>query len=233
MSALIACQELSKIYDVGDQQVVALDRFSVSIERGEFVGILGTSGSGKSTLMGILGCLDSPTSGHYFLDQVDVSQLDDAQLAKVRNQEIGFIFQSFNLLPRLTALENVAKPLSYRGVARQERLAAAEQALERVGLKNRMSHLPNELSGGQRQRVAIARALCGNPAILLADEPTGNLDSTTSREITDIFAELHAAGHTIVLITHEPSVAKRCQRLLIMEDGRLASDTIGAGAHVD
>lgn len=232
MTALIACEELTKIYQVGDQQVVALDRFSVSIERGEFVGILGTSGSGKSTLMGILGCLDSPTSGHYFLDKVDVSHLDDAQLAKVRNQEIGFIFQSFNLLPRLTALENVAKPLSYRGVARQERLEAAEQALERVGLKNRMNHLPNELSGGQRQRVAIARALCGNPAILLADEPTGNLDSATSSEITDIFDELHAVGHTIVLITHEPSVARRCQRLLTLEDGRLASDEMRSDAHV-
>lgn len=232
MSALITCEELTKIYHVGDQQVVALDRLSVRIERGEFVGILGTSGSGKSTLMGILGCLDSPTSGHYFLDEVDVSNLDDAQLAKVRNQEIGFIFQSFNLLPRLTALENVAKPLSYRGVAKNERLQAAELALERVGLKNRMLHLPNELSGGQRQRVAIARALCGNPAILLADEPTGNLDSTTSNEISDIFDELHALGHTIVLITHEPSVANRCRRLLTLEDGRLASDQMRTDAYV-
>ena len=212
MSALLQCLGVSKTYRMGDSTVVALDRVNLAVYGNEYLAILGSSGSGKSTMMNILGCLDSPTSGEYHLNGRDVAQLSDSELAQTRNREIGFIFQSFNLLPRATALENVARPLSYRGVPRADREERAREALRTVGLDQRMHHLPNELSGGQRQRVAIARALCGKPAILLADEPTGNLDSATARDIIALFESLHEAGHTIILITHEPKIAARCER---------------------
>ena len=224
MSALLQCLEVSKTYRMGDSTVVALDRVNLAVYGNEYLAILGSSGSGKSTMMNILGCLDSPTSGEYHLNGRDVAQLSDSELAQTRNREIGFIFQSFNLLPRATALENVARPLSYRGVPRADREERAREALRTVGLDQRMHHLPNELSGGQRQRVAIARALCGKPAILLADEPTGNLDSATARDIIALFESLHEAGHTISLITHEPKIAARCERSITLADGRIVND---------
>ena len=224
MSALLQCLEVSKTYRMGDSTVVALDRVNLAVYGNEYLAILGSSGSGKSTMMNILGCLDSPTSGEYHLNGRDVAQLSDSELAQTRNREIGFIFQSFNLLPRATALENVARPLSYRGVPRADREERAREALRTVGLDQRMHHLPNELSGGQRQRVAIARALCGKPAILLADEPTGNLDSATARDIIALFESLHEAGHTIILITHEPKIAARCERSITLADGRIVND---------
>ena len=224
MSALLQCLEVSKTYRMGDSTVVALDRVNLAVYGNEYLAILGSSGSGKSTMMNILGCLDSPTSGEYHLNGRDVAQLSDSELAQTRNREIGFIFQSFNLLPRATALENVARPLSYRGVPRADREERAREALRTVGLEQRMHHLPNELSGGQRQRVAIARALCGKPAILLADEPTGNLDSATARDIIALFESLHEAGHTIILITHEPKIAARCERSITLADGRIVND---------
>ena len=228
--ALIAVDRLTRHYEVGGELVRALDGVSFDIRQGEWVAIVGQSGSGKSTLMNLLGCLDTATSGTYRLNGADVETLSDDALADLRNKEIGFVFQTFQLLPRATALANVELPLVYRGVPRRERRAQAEQALRSVGLANRMHHRPNELSGGQRQRVAIARALVGTPSILLADEPTGNLDSQTGEEIVRLFSELNGRGHTIILVTHEPKLAARCPRAIKLMDGRILGD--GPGAEV-
>jgi putative ABC transport system ATP-binding protein len=228
--ALIVVDRLARHYALGGEVVRALDGVSFTIERGEWVAIVGQSGSGKSTLMNLLGCLDTPTSGTYRLNGADVQGLADDALADLRNREIGFVFQTFQLLPRATALANVELPLVYRGMPRRERRARAEAALEAVGLENRMHHRPNELSGGQRQRVAVARALVGEPSILLADEPTGNLDSTTGEEIMRLFSELHARGHTILLVTHEARLAARCPRAIRLMDGRVVGD--GPGSQV-
>src|SRR5512142_2241208 len=225
---MIVVEDLHRHYVVGGETVRALDGVSFTIERGEWVAIVGQSGSGKSTLMNLLGCLDTPTAGVYRLNGSDVEGLADDQLADLRNREIGFVFQTFQLLPRASAVQNVELPLVYRGLPRRERRARAEAALRSVGLGNRMTHRPNELSGGQRQRVAIARALVGNPSLLLADEPTGNLDSATGEEIVRLFAELHARGHTIVLVTHEPRLAARCPRAIRLADGRVVADGPGA-----
>jgi putative ABC transport system ATP-binding protein len=225
--ALIELDHLGKVYDLGASQVAALGDVSFSIERGEMVAIIGQSGSGKSTLMNILGCLDVPTSGRYRLAGRDVGELSDDELADVRNLEIGFVFQSFQLLPRATALENVELPLIYRGVPRKERRERAKAALERVDLAERMTHKPTELSGGQRQRVAIARALVTEPSLLLADEPTGNLDSRTGEEIVRLFFDLHAKGNTIVIVTHEPKLAARCPRAVRIVDGAVVADGPG------
>ncbi len=227
---LIRVEALHRHYSVGGETVRALDGVGFDIARGEWVAIVGQSGSGKSTLMNLLGCLDTPTSGTYRLNGADVQDLADDALADLRNEEIGFVFQTFQLLPRATALANVELPLVYRGLSRRERRARAEGALTAVGLANRMHHRPNELSGGQRQRVAIARALVGEPSILLADEPTGNLDSTTGEEIMRLFEELHGRGHTILLVTHEPRLAARCPRAIRLSDGRVVDD--GPGAEV-
>lgn len=224
---LLVVDKLHRHYEVGGETVRALNGVSFSINAGEWVGIIGQSGSGKSTLMNVLGCLDTPTSGTYRLNGADVRGLTDDQLADLRNKEIGFVFQTFQLLPRATALKNVMLPLVYRGVPKRQRLEQAEAALASVGLTNRMHHRPNELSGGQRQRVAIARALVGTPSILLADEPTGNLDSATGEEIIRLFHELHRKGHTIVLVTHEPKLAARCPRAIRLMDGRVVSDGPG------
>ena len=219
---LIVGQGLAKTYRLGQVDVAALRGVDVEVRAGEFVAITGPSGSGKSTLMHILGCLDSPTSGSYRLDGEDVSGLSGKRLAQVRNRKVGFVFQTFNLMPRLTVEENVALPLKYRGgVPRGERRTRALRLLERLGLGERVGHRPDELSGGERQRVAIARALVGDPAILMADEPTGNLDSQSGAEVMRTFAELHGAGHTIVLVTHDPNVAARAQRVIQMSDGRV------------
>ncbi len=209
---------------MGEETIFALKGVAVEINRGEYVAFMGPSGSGKSTLMNILGCLDSPTSGKYQLNGIDVSEMSDNELAGIRNREIGFVFQTFNLLPRLTALENVALPLVYAGKSRNKRLQTAAQVLESVGLGERMNHRPNELSGGQRQRVAIARALVNNPAIILADEPTGNLDSKTSHEIMALFQELHRRGNTIILVTHEEDIARYAHRVIRLRDGNIESD---------
>jgi putative ABC transport system ATP-binding protein len=227
---LIAVDRLARHYVVGGETVRALDGVSFEIHKGEWVAIVGQSGSGKSTLMNLIGCLDTATSGTYRLNGADVETLADDALADLRNKEIGFIFQTFQLLPRATALANVELPLVYRGLPRRERRAMAETALRSVGLGNRMHHRPNELSGGQRQRVAVARALVGDPSILLADEPTGNLDSQTGEEIVRLFAELHARGHTIILVTHEPKLAARCPRAIKLMDGRVLGD--GPGGEV-
>jgi putative ABC transport system ATP-binding protein len=227
---LISIDRLARHYVVGGETVRALDGVSFDIRHGEWVAIVGQSGSGKSTLMNLLGCLDTATSGTYRLNGADVETLSDDQLADLRNREIGFVFQTFQLLPRASALANVELPLVYRGVSRKERRLAAEQALRSVGLGNRMHHRPNELSGGQRQRVAIARALVGEPSLLLADEPTGNLDSQTGEEIVRLFGELNARGHTIILVTHEPRLAARCPRAIKLMDGRVLGD--GPGAEV-
>ncbi len=227
---LILVSSLHRHYQLGGETVRALDGVSFTISRGEFVAIVGQSGSGKSTLMNLLGCLDTPTSGVYRLNGSDVEGLGDDALADLRNREIGFVFQTFQLLPRATALQNVELPLVYRGVSRRERRVRAARALEAVGLANRAHHRPNELSGGQRQRVAVARALVGEPSLLLADEPTGNLDSATGEEIIRLFGELHARGHTILLVTHEPRLAARCPRAIRLSDGRLLAD--GPGAEV-
>jgi putative ABC transport system ATP-binding protein len=227
---LISIEGLARHYVVGGETVRALDGVSFDIRHGEWVAIVGQSGSGKSTLMNLLGCLDTATSGTYRLNGADVETLTDDQLADLRNREIGFVFQTFQLLPRASALANVELPLVYRGVSRKERRVAAEQALRSVGLGNRMHHRPNELSGGQRQRVAIARALVGEPSLLLADEPTGNLDSQTGEEIVRLFGELNARGHTIILVTHEPKLAARCPRAIKLMDGRVLGD--GPGAEV-
>ena len=223
MSLLQICN-LSKEYVMGDNVLRALDGVDLSIERSDYVAITGTSGSGKSTMLNILGCLDRPTTGSYILNQNDVSQLDPDELADIRNREIGFIFQSFNLLPRATALENVMQPLIYQGVKRNERKRRAEEALQHVNLGSRMDHLPNQLSGGQRQRVAIARALVTKPSILLADEPTGNLDSRTTEEIMKLFDELHEQKQTIIIVTHESEIANHCHRIVRLEDGHVAED---------
>jgi putative ABC transport system ATP-binding protein len=227
--ALIEIRGLKKIYQMGSEEVRALDGVDVDVERGEYLAVMGASGSGKSTLMNLIGCLDTPTSGSYRLNETPVEEMDDEALAAIRNQEIGFVFQTFNLLPRTSALENVELPLVYSGMGRRERRERALEALQKVGLGDRVDHRPNELSGGQRQRVAIARALVNSPSILLADEPTGNLDSATSAEIMDLFDELSAAGNTIVLVTHEPDIAARCRRQLVLRDGKVLSDhAVGA-----
>jgi putative ABC transport system ATP-binding protein len=209
---------------MGEEQVKALDGVDIKLERGEYVAIMGPSGSGKSTLMNLLGCLDTPSEGEYWLNGHAVSTLNDDELAKVRNKEVGFVFQSFHLLPRYSALENVQLPLVYSNIPREERLVRARKALEQVDLTDRIHHRPNELSGGQRQRVAIARALINQPSILLADEPTGNLDSTTGREILNLFEHLHTAGHTIILVTHDMEVASHANRIIRLRDGRVESD---------
>jgi len=224
MPALIELTDVYKIYDMGAEQVHALNGIDLLIDRGEYVAIMGASGSGKSTLMNLLGCLDTPTSGSYRLNGVAVEELDDSQLAAIRNKEIGFVFQTFNLLPRTDALHNVELPLIYAGMPRRERRERASHALERVGLADRMHHNPNELSGGQRQRVAIARALVNVPSLLLADEPTGNLDSGTSVEIMELFDQLHAGGNTVVLVTHEPDIAQHAWRRVNLRDGMVLSD---------
>jgi len=227
---VIHIEDLAREYPMGAERVLALRGLSLTIRRNEYVAIMGPSGSGKSTLMNLLGCLDTPTSGSYWLNGQEVSRLSDDALARVRNKEIGFVFQTFNLLPRATALHNVELPLVYAGVPARARRQRAERALARVGLAERMQHRPNELSGGQRQRVAIARGLVNEPSILLADEPTGNLDSTTSEEIMRVFAELHGQGQTIILVTHEPSIAAHAGRTVVLRDGRLDSDTLNGKA---
>lgn len=220
-STIIRLENVSKVYGTGDAAVHALANISLTIERGEYCSIMGASGSGKSTAMNIIGCLDRPTSGRYYLEGVDVSRLPEAELALIRNRKIGFVFQQFHLLPQLTALENVMLPMVYAGVAPQERRDRAAVALERIGLGNRLSNRPNQLSGGQQQRVAIARAMINNPSLLLADEPTGALDSRTVREIMDIFAELHASGITVVMVTHEVDVARLSARIIWFRDGQV------------
>ncbi|WP_036172304.1 ABC transporter ATP-binding protein [Massilia sp. 9096] len=221
---MIKLQNITRQYRMGDQTVHALQGIDLQIGRNEMVAFIGASGSGKSTMMNIVGCLDRPSGGEYWLNGRAVAAMSGDDLAHVRNQEIGFIFQSFHLLPRASALDNVAQPLIYRGVPLRERLALAERALQRVGLGTRLHHRPNELSGGQRQRVAIARALVGKPSILLADEPTGNLDSATSLEIMDLIREVHAEGQTVVMVTHEPEIAEQCQRIVRLRDGKVVSD---------
>jgi putative ABC transport system ATP-binding protein len=224
---LIKLSDIHRTYQVGTETVHALQGVSIGIAKGEWVAIIGQSGSGKSTLMNVIGCLDTPTAGSYQLNGKDVSHMADDELADIRNREIGFIFQNFQLLPRETALSNVELPLVYRGVRAKERRARAVEALKKVRLEDRMSHKPNELSGGQRQRVAIARALAGEPSLLLADEPTGNLDSTTGEEIVRLFEQLHGQGHTLVLVTHEPKLAARCPRAVRLSDGHVVADGPG------
>jgi putative ABC transport system ATP-binding protein len=221
---VIELNSISKHYEMGQQLIKAVDSLDLTIDYNEYIVFIGSSGSGKSTLMNIIGCLDTPTGGRYVLNEKDVSGMDENELADIRNQEIGFIFQSFNLLPRASALKNVMQPLIYRGMGFAERKAEAERVLARVGLADRADHLPNQLSGGQRQRVAIARALVTNPSILLADEPTGNLDSQTSIEILRLFDELHRDGQTIIVVTHEPDVAAHGERVVRLKDGKVVED---------
>jgi len=221
---VIRTEALAKVYQMGTEEVHALRGIDVEIRKGEYVAIMGPSGSGKSTLMNLIGCLDSPSSGRYWLAGRLVSELDDDELAYIRNKEIGFVFQTFNLLPRATALHNVELPLIYNGTPAEERVERAKKALERVDLVPRMHHKPNELSGGQRQRVAIARALVNNPSIVLADEPTGNLDSKTGEEIMNLFENLHGQGNTIILVTHEMDIAQHAHRVIYIRDGKIASD---------
>lgn len=222
--ALIETRDIWKTYVMGDEEIHALNGVSISIDRGEYVAIMGPSGSGKSTLMNLIGCLDTPSKGSYVLNGQEVARMDDNELARIRNEEIGFVFQTFNLLPRATALHNVELPLVYAGVPAAEREKRAKAALEKVELTSRMTHKPNELSGGQRQRVAVARALVNNPSILLADEPTGNLDSKTGAEIMHLFARLHEAGNTIILVTHEADVAAYAHRTIYLKDGQVERD---------
>jgi putative ABC transport system ATP-binding protein len=221
---LIETRDLWKTYVMGDEEIHALRGVSISIERGEYVAIMGPSGSGKSTLMNLIGCLDTPSKGTYLLNGKEVSLMNDNELARIRNEEIGFVFQTFNLLPRASALHNVELPLVYAGMSKTARLEQAKAAIEKVELTHRMSHKPNELSGGQRQRVAIARALVNNPSILLADEPTGNLDSKTGVEIMALFARLHEAGNTIIVVTHEADIAAYAHRVIAIRDGEVAKD---------
>jgi len=224
MNPIISVKELRKTYVMGAEKVHALKNVSVDIHKNEFVALMGPSGSGKSTLMNLLGCLDTPTDGSYHLNTNDVSDMEDGELAEVRNKEIGFVFQTFNLLPRLSSLENVALPLVYAGISKSDRLDKARKALESVGLGDRVDHKPNELSGGQRQRVAIARALVNDPAIILADEPTGNLDTKTSYEIMEIFENLHDQGNTIIIVTHEPDISEHAHRIIRLRDGLVETD---------
>jgi putative ABC transport system ATP-binding protein len=230
--ALIDFQDITKYYEMGDQTVRALDGISTTIEKNEYIAFIGSSGSGKSTMLNILGCLDRPTTGQYHLNGNNVENLDQNQLSEIRNREIGFIFQSFNLLPRATALGNVMQPLIYRNIPLRQRKEMASQALNRVALGDRSDHLPNQLSGGQRQRVAIARALVTHPSILLADEPTGNLDSKTTIEIMRLFDELHSEGHTLIMVTHEDEIASHCHRIVEMKDGKIFNDSTQATAQV-
>lgn len=224
MDPIISIKELKKTYIMGAEKVHALKSITLDIRKNEYVALMGPSGSGKSTLMNLLGCLDTPTAGEYVLNNENVSTLDDSELAEVRNKEIGFVFQTFNLLPRLSSLENVALPLVYAGISKSNRLDKAEDTLTKVGLGDRVEHKPNELSGGQRQRVAIARALVNDPAIILADEPTGNLDTKTSIEIMEIFEKLHEAGNTIIVVTHEPDIAAHAHRIIRLRDGLIEKD---------
>jgi putative ABC transport system ATP-binding protein len=228
-SYMIATEDLWKTYDMGSEQVHALRGINLRIQRNEYVAIMGPSGSGKSTLMNLIGCLDSPSKGQYWLNQQLVSELDDDELARIRNKEIGFVFQTFNLLARATSLHNVELPLIYAGIPSEERTERAKAALTSVGMESRMNHKPNELSGGQRQRVAIARALVNKPAIILADEPTGNLDSQTGNEIMALFDRLHSEGNTIVLVTHEHDIAEYAHRIIYIKDGVVAKDEVKEG----
>lgn len=229
METLIEVQDMCKIYNPGENEVRALDHVNLKINRGEFVAIIGHSGSGKSTLMNMLGCLDVPTSGRYFLNGKDVSNLTDDELSDIRNLEIGFIFQGFNLIPNLTAQENVELPLIYRGVGKKEREALSTASLTTVGLANRMDHKPNEMSGGQQQRVAIARAIAAKPPVILADEPTGNLDSKSTQEIMDVLKELHRSGRTVILITHDDEIAEQVKRVIRIKDGKIEADFMNEG----
>ena len=226
MNTIIETHDISRVYHMGSETIHALKSVSIIIEKGEYVAFMGPSGSGKSTLMNIIGCLDTPSGGRYILNGQDVSNMTDNELAEVRNKEIGFVFQTFNLLPRQSSLENVALPLIYAGYSKSQREERAQKALESVGLGNRGKHKPNELSGGQRQRVAIARALINNPSIILADEPTGNLDSKTSYEIMELFENLHSKGNTIIMVTHEEDIAKYAHRIVRLRDGLVESDTL-------
>lgn len=221
---IIQLQKLFKFYQVGNEIIKALRNINLQIYKNEYVAIMGPSGSGKSTMMNILGCLDTPTYGQYFLNGKDVSKMNENELAEVRNKEVGFVFQTFNLMPRYTALENVALPLVYAGVGKLERMQRAKEVLERVGLGDRVMHKPNELSGGQRQRVAIARALVNHPSIILADEPTGNLDSKTSVEIMRLFGQIHQMGNTVIIVTHEEEIAEYAHRIIRLKDGRIMED---------
>jgi putative ABC transport system ATP-binding protein len=230
--AMILLDGITKIYHMGGETIYALRSISLGIARNEYVAFMGPSGSGKSTLMNILGCLDSPTSGDYALNGTNVSRMTDTELAHVRNKDIGFVFQTFNLLPRLSALENVALPLIYSGINKSKREEIANQTLVNVGLGERVKHKPNELSGGQRQRVAVARALVNSPAIILADEPTGNLDSKTSHEIMALFDELHSKGNTIILVTHEEDIARYAKRIVRMRDGNIELDEVNKDQRV-
>lgn len=231
--ALIELQDITKYYEMGSQTVKALDGITIDVNQNDYLAFIGSSGSGKSTMLNILGCLDKPTLGQYFLNGKNVEALDQNQLSEIRNLEIGFIFQSFNLLPRASALGNVMQPLIYRNINLRTRKKMASEALARVGLADRVGHLPNQLSGGQRQRVAIARALVTSPSILLADEPTGNLDSRTTVEIMQLFDELHKEGQTLIVVTHEDEIARHCHRVVEMKDGKIFSDSLTqAGASV-
>ena len=227
--ALIEIRDLCKIYNPGEVEVRALDHVSLTINRGELVSIIGQSGSGKSTLMNQLGCLDVPTSGDYFLSGQNVAKLSDNELSDIRNREIGFIFQGFNLIPNLTAVENVEVPLIYRGIGKRERRQLAVASLEKVGLGHRLDHKPSQMSGGQQQRVAIARAIAAAPPLILADEPTGNLDSASSKEILQILKQMHASGRTVILITHDNEIAAQAKRIIHIRDGKIDSDTINEG----
>lgn len=224
MTELIRIEGLTKHYKIGNELIKALNGVDLSIYKNEYVALMGPSGSGKSTIMNIIGCLDTPTSGKYFLNGPDVARMEDSQLAEIRNKEIGFVFQTFNLLPRYSALDNVALPLVYAGVPKELRIKRANEVLAQVGLADRVMHKPNELSGGQRQRVAVARALVNNPSIILADEPTGNLDTKTSHEIMALFDEIHRSGNTIIIVTHEEDIARMAHRIVRMRDGIVESD---------
>ena len=231
MEPLITIKDIGRKYVIGAEIIHALKSVSLTINKGEFVALMGPSGSGKSTLMNILGCLDTPTKGEYILNGINVSHMTENDLAEVRNSEIGFVFQTFNLLPRNSALENVALPLVYAGIGRDERLDRAKKSLENVGLGNRVTHKPNELSGGQRQRVAVARALINNPSIILADEPTGNLDTKTSIEIMGLIEDIHDKGNTIILVTHEEDIAQHAHRIVRMRDGLVEKDYLNTDIH--